>query len=933
MKRPELRLSKKFSRLAVVALGVTIALAISDFSDRTKTDEILQEQQKLLALKNQLSQAGQGLLLARLDESQLISTYKYTFFESFQYQLRIVESSTKGLLEDCSNQEISELLEVSLINLEKYRKSVTQTVEVQQAMGLEGNEGILSNLRETKEEIQTYLAEINEQALMLEFIQLQLYEKDFSNTLDMGLSDELLKQIADLNSAIQSVDLPQETKTLLLREVKTYEKLAAALMSSTLELELTIAESELQYNRIAPKLLMSQEEIDQILERTSYQLQSQRQVSTIQTIVIFAISFVVLLIFIVLQIQSKRELLSRLRKLADGMHEVAIGDFEKIENLPQGKDEIGVLAETFLSMAKQIQLQIDTTKKAQEKAEIANQTKSSFLANMTHELRTPLNAILGFTQVIQKQSDLNADQKTNLEIINQSGEHLLSLINDILDMSKVEAGKVVLNSHPFDLYDLLDTLDSMFRLQTESKQIKLVFERDLDTPRFINSDEQKLRQVLLNLVGNALKFTQAGQVKLSVRPGKSNAYLDRLNSPPICEFQRQTSNSFNTDMQVLTFCIEDSGPGIAPDEIERLFEPFSQGKQGQNQEGTGLGLAISRSFIELMGGDIQVSSRLGEGTQFTFSIQVGLIEQTPKRLADSSLDNIIRLAPNQATYRILIVDDNPVIRLLMVRVLTSVGFQVQEAANASEALSCCKQWYPHLIWMDIQMPTVDGYETSRQIKQWMRAEIKSVSTSSVEKPLPQSEQASVETTEPDAIPKSENPDVPPYFRDKISAHRLQNKQEDFPIIIALTSNTVEEDRQVMLAAGCTDFVRKPFNQETVLQKMADYLGVHYLDRNTQSIMNGNTDSILSVALSQRGKFRQISLDFNMLQTMPYNWIKRLHRKACLAEQDAIDQLLQDIPESNTQLALSIRHAVDQFNYEVIVEMTEKILSRETVVRE
>lgn len=933
MKRPELRLSKKFSHLAVVALGVTIALAISDFSDRTKTDEILQEQQKLLALKNQLSQAGQGLLLARLDESQLISTYKYTFFESFQYQLRIVESSTKGLLEDCSNQEISELLEVSLINLEKYRKSVTQTVEVQQAMGLEGNEGILSNLRETKEEIQTYLAEINEQALMLEFIQLQLYEKDFSNTLDMGLSDELLKQIADLNSAIQSVDLPQETKTLLLREVKKYEKLAAALMSSTLELELTIAESELQYNRIAPKLLMSQEKIDQILEQTSYQLQSQRQVSTIQTIVIFAISFVVLLTFIVLQMQSERELLSRLRKLADGMHEVAIGDFEKIENLPQGKDEIGILAETFLSMAKQIQLQIDTTKKAQEKAEIANQTKSSFLANMTHELRTPLNAILGFTQVIQKQSDLNADQKTNLEIINQSGGHLLSLINDILDMSKVEAGKVVLNSHPFDLYDLLDTLDSMFRLQTESKQIKLVFERDLDTPRFINSDEQKLRQVLLNLVGNALKFTQAGQVKLSVRPGKPNAYLDRLNSPPICAFQRQTSNSFNTDMQVLTFCIEDSGPGIAPDEIERLFEPFSQGKQGQNQEGTGLGLAISRSFIELMGGDIQVSSRLGEGTQFTFSIQVGLIEQTPKRLADSSLDNIIHLAPNQATYRILIVDDNPVIRLLMVRVLTSVGFQVQEAANASEAISCCKQWYPHLIWMDIQMPTVDGYETSRQIKQWMRAEIKSVSTSSVEKPLPQSEQASVETTEPDAIPKSENSDLPPYFSDKISAHRLQNKQEDLPIIIALTSNTVEEDRQVMLAAGCTDFVRKPFNQETVLQKMADYLGVHYLDRNTQSIMNGNTDSILSVALSQKGKFRQISLDFNMLQTMPYNWIKRLHRKACLAEQDAIDQLLQDIPESNTQLALSIRHAVDQFDYEVIVEMTEKILSRETVVRE
>ncbi|MFM2312244.1 MAG: hypothetical protein RLZZ04_1520, partial [Cyanobacteriota bacterium] len=222
---------------------------------------------------------------------------------------------------------------------------------------------------------------------------------------------------------------------------------------------------------------------------------------------------------------------------------------------------------------------------AKNLAESANRSKSEFLANMSHELRTPLNAIMGFSQLMNRETSLTTEQQENLGIINRSGEHLLSLINDILDLAKIESGKTTLYPTDFNLYELLDLIAEMLALKAESKGLQLIIERDASLPRYIHTDDKKLRQILINLLGNAIKFTQKGSVTLKVRG--------------------EVRDQGNT---MITFEIADTGAGIAPEEINSLFQAFTQTETGrQSQEGTGLGLPISKKFVELMGGKITVS--------------------------------------------------------------------------------------------------------------------------------------------------------------------------------------------------------------------------------------------------------------------------------------------------------------------------------------
>ena len=264
-------------------------------------------------------------------------------------------------------------------------------------MGLGDTEGILSQLQSSTQNIEAYLTEAGEQELVFEFAHMQIYEKDFSSTLDMSLADQLRAQINDLNTGIQAADLPPNIQTPLINELNTYTKLVSEFIASTVELELSIAASTLHYDRFAPELSISQAEIDQMLSETAEQLRSQRQISTFQTITVFSGAFAILLLLVILQLRSARQLTKRLQQLANGMKEVAAGHFEELGELPQGKDNVGTLAETFTAMAQQIRDQIALVRNAQKKAEIASEAKSHFLANMSHELRTPLNAILGFT--------------------------------------------------------------------------------------------------------------------------------------------------------------------------------------------------------------------------------------------------------------------------------------------------------------------------------------------------------------------------------------------------------------------------------------------------------------------------------------------------------------------------------------------------------
>ncbi len=331
---------------------------------------------------------------------------------------------------------------------------------------------------------------------------------------------------------------------------------------------------------------------------------------------------------------------------------------------------------------------------AQEKAETANRAKSVFLANMSHELRTPLNAILGFSKLMRDDVALSAEQHHTLDIINRSGEHLLGLINNVLDMAKIEAGRTALEPAVFDLHAMLRDIADLMRQRAEAKGLLLTLEIAADVPRVVKSDESKLRQALINLTGNAVKFTSLGFIalRLSARPADASARL------------------------TLVIEVKDSGTGISAQDQPRIFEPFVQIGKKSDQKGTGLGLSITLQFVELLSGTILVESTLGKGTTFHVEIPVEAVESTMAVSTRSRETVVAHLAPDQPEFRILIVEDQEENWQLLRQLLEKAGFQVRVAVNGAEGVEVFQSWRPHFIWMDWRMPVMDGAEATRRIR-------------------------------------------------------------------------------------------------------------------------------------------------------------------------------------------------------------------------
>jgi GAF domain-containing protein/DNA-binding response OmpR family regulator len=487
-------------------------------------------------------------------------------------------------------------------------------------------------------------------------------------------------------------------------------------------------------------------------------------------------------------------------------------------------------------------------KAAKENADAANRAKSEFLANMSHELRTPLNAILGFTQLLARDSSLNQQHQEHLGIIGRSGEHLLALLNNVLEMSKIEAGQIVLNEKSFDLYRLLQSLEEMLRLKAEFKGLRLMFDCHPQVPQWVYGDENKLRQILINLLSNALKFTEIGSVTLRVSSMMGQGSWVEKTPPMTDELRKMT----------LYFEVEDTGPGIASAELDSLFEAFVQTETGRrSQEGTGLGLPISQKFVQLMGGNITVTSEVGQGTTFSFEIPIGQAEAADI-LTQPSRRRVIGLDPGQPTYRILVADDKWESRLLLVNMLSPLGFEVREAENGQVAIDLWSSWEPHLIWMDMRMPVMDGYEATRTIK----ATLKGQAT----------------------------------------------------VIIALTASVFKKQRSIVLSAGCDDFVSKPFQEEVVFSKIAEHLGVRYRyqEENLQQLPPN----------LQPGDVPLANLTPDSLRVMPDLWIRDLREAALSAREKRLKELIAQVPEDQKTLGRSLDQMVDNLCFDRIVDLTQ-----------
>ncbi|TAN65163.1 MAG: response regulator [Methylobacter sp.] len=352
---------------------------------------------------------------------------------------------------------------------------------------------------------------------------------------------------------------------------------------------------------------------------------------------------------------------------------------------------VNTLEQQVANRTKALQEATQTLKVAKETAESANRAKSLFLANMSHELRTPLNAILGFSDILGRDANISESQKETLSIIHKSGDHLLGLINDVLDIAKIEAGRIVLESQPFDLSSLILDITDMLRLRAQAKDLHLLVEPSPDFPRYIVGDQGKLRQILINLISNAIKATEQGGVTL------------RLGFK-------------HNQTECLLIEVEDTGCGIAPADQNLIFDAFVQvGAQGK-QQGTGLGLAITRQFIELMGGRITLTSNIGQGSIFRAELPVQLVRPEAIPDAPKTQGIVIGLQPGQPIYRVLVVDDQTDNRLLLQRLLENTGFEVRLAENGAEAVQQFIGWHPHFIWMDRRMPVMDGLDATRSIR-------------------------------------------------------------------------------------------------------------------------------------------------------------------------------------------------------------------------
>lgn len=462
------------------------------------------------------------------------------------------------------------------------------------------------------------------------------------------------------------------------------------------------------------------------------------------------------------------------------------------------------------------------------------------LANMSHELRSPLNTILGFAQIIEQELSTTQASQENIAIINRSGEHLLSIINDVVDLSKIEINQLTLEHKKIDFYAWLDNIEQSFKFQASNQGWEFSLIKQNNLPKYICIDERRLRQILKNLINYCHKSESPGNISLTVTSKSYNSQI------------AQTKKSNSNTQHDICFELHNADFSVSATELATLFDPMVRVQHEQKYtEGSSLNLPISRKLSQAMGGNLTVNNNGISNSGITFNLEIQTESISAGELQiEPTVRRIIGLESDQIEYRILIVDDSKTNRKIMSQLLETVGFKVREAVNGKEAIDIWLHWQPHMIWMDLRMPVMNGCEATERIRSY-----------------------------------SEDIRVP---------------------IVALSASTLEEEKSLFKAAGCDDFVGKPFSENIIFDKIAQHLGIRYV-----------YEPISSVNLNN------FKLTADTLNVMPHEWLNKVEQAAIELNRDLLTQLLEEIPPENADLKTALQKQINNFDFDRILSLAQK----------